>query len=565
MSDRGPVPHSVNETRDLEPEPTTGEKPPGRGVARFDAKARSGTSTPARSGRGFGALLTLRMRVLVLVFLINALIFGAGGVFAFRLRVEENEHSIGDHTKELLYTFRTAIIREESDVHVGHILRWPHWPTLEDAIVVGISRSEARELATRADIRPAGVVLNPLGREHRRPDFDLDAALAGILTAVADDRAVNAIAGGRVEPIEGPNGTWGALWYRTKGVDRSDLVFEFLPWFLLSTLLLTGGSFFALRQLVLRPVEQLAAGARSVRAGDFSVRLKPPDRTDELAELVRSFNAMTSTVQGFNDRLAEEVARALDQARKAEAAAMTQRRLAAMGELAAGIAHEINNPLGGLQNAVETLRREDLSAAKRAQYLDLLQRGLVRIGETVHRLRRFTPRAAENEVLDLVHVTQDAIDLVRHRARRLSVVVEWEPPTEAVRVRGARNEIGQAVLNLLSNALDSLEEGGTESPPLRMTVLVEQLADGARLIVSDNGLGVEPERLHRVADLFYTTKEVGKGTGLGLALVHRTMAALGGRVELSSRLGESFTVELDFPDVGARPEGQEPTAGGPAS
>ena len=100
---------------------------------------------------------------------------------------------------------------------------------------------------------------------------------------------------------------------------------------------------------------------------------------------------------------------------------MTQRRLAAMGELAAGIAHEINNPLGGLQNAVVTLGRTDLAPEKRERYLGLLSDGLTRIGETVHRLRRFTPRSAPHEPLPLVDVARDSIDLVRHRADRAGV------------------------------------------------------------------------------------------------------------------------------------------------
>jgi signal transduction histidine kinase len=324
-----------------------------------------------------------------------------------------------------------------------------------------------------------------------------------------------------------------------------------LPWFVASTLLLTGGTFLALRHLVLAPVEQLAEGARRLRSGDFSVRLEAPPRTDELAELVRSFNAMASQVQGFNARLEEEVRVATEKARMAEAAAMTQRRLAAMGELAAGIAHEINNPLGGQQNAVDVLQRDDLPAAKRLQYLELLSRGLGRIGETVARLRRFTPREAPRGPVDLGVVVQDALDLVRHRAQRLGVQLQWSPPRgpEAV-VPGVRNEIGQALLNLLANALDSLEEAGTrDERGARIDVTLRSHPDEISIEVRDNGLGVEPAELSKVADLFYTTKEIGKGTGLGLALVHGAARAHGGRVSLESVPGQSFTATIWFPRV----------------
>jgi len=235
-----------------------------------------------------------------------------------------------------------------------------------------------------------------------------------------------AIQGGRAVPILVHGRAWGGLWYqtRTRAVDYPAVLRELLPWFALSTLLVTGATFLALRRIVLDPVGQLAQGAQRMREGDFTVRLPEATGRDELADLVRSFNAMSRTVESFNQRLSEEVRIATEKARAAEAAAMRERRLAAMGELAAGIAHEINNPLGGLSNAVEDLRRADLPPERRSQYLDLLARGLARIGATVNRLRRFTPRDAPRERVELRAVVQDAIDLVQHRARREGVEIE---------------------------------------------------------------------------------------------------------------------------------------------
>jgi signal transduction histidine kinase len=138
---------------------------------------------------------------------------------------------------------------------------------------------------------------------------------------------------------------------------------------------------------------------------------------------------------------------ATEKARIVEAMAMRERRLAAMGELAAGIAHEINNPLGGLQNAVEELRRDELASERRRQYLELLARGLARIGETVNRLRRFTPREGPFEPVDLAAVAHDALELVQHRARRLNVELVFRADERVPAVPGVRNEIDQAVLN----------------------------------------------------------------------------------------------------------------------
>jgi signal transduction histidine kinase len=137
---------------------------------------------------------------------------------------------------------------------------------------------------------------------------------------------------------------------------------------------------------------------------------------------------------------------------------------------------------------------------------------------------------------------------VAHRARRLAIAIELEKDGELPLVHGLQNEIGQTVLNLLANALVSLEQDASLDPRgPRILVRLQPRSGGVALLVRDNGMGVQPGELERVADLFYTTKDVGKGTGLGLALVHSTLARHGGTVRLSSEPGRFFQVELWFP------------------
>jgi signal transduction histidine kinase len=377
------------------------------------------------------------------------------------------------------------------------------------------------------------------------------------------------VAGGRVVPIDTPNGMWGACWYRiTPDLGaRPRLAGYFVLLLVGSTVLLTAGTFFALRRTVLDPVSELTGAAQRVALGDLSVRVDVPEQSDELAELSRTFNSMVGEVRGFNERLEREVQLATEQARRAEAAAMTQRRLAATGELAAGIAHEINNPLGGLLNAVERLKADQLPPAKRSQYLDLLAGGLERIRDTVGRLLRFTPRQAHRSPVRILQPVVDAVSLVRHRAARQGVALvisdgdlasDADPlPSElAARLEalpvidGEAHELGQAVLNLLVNSLDALE--GAAHGHGRIEIVLATMADAAlgecvTLEVSDNGPGVSRDELGRVSDLFYTTKEVGKGTGLGLAIVHNVVAGHGGKVELDSAPGAGFRVKITLP------------------
>ena len=494
----------------------------------------------------------LRLRVLGLVFLINAAVFGAGLYYlAGRLadaRIQEVPLILDD-------VLSTTIV-PGGDLKVAEILSSHQWRHFADAIVV--DRNLDRD--TRGTIQPRGVFLNPLGAAGRRAAFDRQAVLKDIATAIEVGARVEGREGSAV-PVYDPTGSlWGGCWYRLEpSVDTRELVSSLLPWFVLSTLLLTLGTFFIMRRFVLDPVAALARGSERLSAGDLTVRLPEPTRRDELADLIRRWNAMAGTVQGFNETLAREVARATEQARTAEAAAMTQRRLAATGELAAGVAHEINNPLGGLLNAAEALSRENLPPDKRAQYLGLLSSGLERIRETVGRLLRLAPRSARPQPTSLAQPVADAVGLVQHRAAELRVAIELTcegragDALERMRalppILGESNELAQAVLNLLVNSLDALEGSGGGH------IGIDVRRAGAELVLAvvDDGPGVSAEELPRVADAFYTTKEIGKGTGLGLAIVHNVASSHGGRVELRSRPGEGFRAEIHLPLRGDRP------------
>ncbi|MFT5687867.1 MAG: signal transduction histidine kinase [Planctomycetota bacterium] len=497
--------------------------------------------------------LSLRARVLLLITLLNAVLFVLGGAYLReRLRTADDEQ-LRFYAEDVLGSGLSSNLDKAGDLKVGPILRFESWELLrswgllEDAILVG-----SRNLTRGTDrVVAGGIDLNPLGSSHRLPGFDRQAILSALLAAT-ESRATVLVAGGRAIPFETDGLVWGAGWFKVNPPGNFlELFRRLLPLFLGSTMLLILGTFWFLREIVLDPVKMLAEGAQRVSAGDLTVSLPESDRHDELAELVRTFNQMTSTVRGFNETMEEKVRVATEMTRAVEQAAMTQRRLAAMGELAAGIAHEINNPLGGMLNAVEVLSRDDITPEKRSRYGDLVSRGLGRIGETVSRLRRFTPREAAKEMLDLEPIVQDGLALVRHRVDRLGIELKWTAPMGAIpKVSGARNEVGQALLNLLANAIDSLEEFGLGSlakAPMAVSVTLESKDDEVHLGVADNGPGVSEEELGRIADLFYTTKEVGKGTGLGLALIHRAMGELGGRVVLTSEEGAGLRGVLIFP------------------
>ena len=487
---------------------------------------------------------SLGLRVLLLVMAANSAVFGAGLLFLVdRISVEREE--VSERFRELLLYTLQGTINPGGELKVASILEWPWWGEFSDAILV----DRHLERSTSEDLIPRGVFLNPLGAAHRSVDFDRSSVLEAISTSMNTSANVVALAGVAI-PIYDPKGdVWGGCWFQVPaGAGPRELALDMLPWYLGNTLLLSVATFWVLRRKVLRPVEDLAAASARLSEGELDVRLKSPAHSDEIADLVRGFNDMAGEVTRARVHLEEVAADERAKARTAEEAAMTQRRLAAMGELAAGIAHEINNPLGGMRSAVESLERGDIEASRRERYLELVDGGLVRIQSIVGKLLRFTPRDSVSQgAFEFRVAAQDAVALIEHRASSQGVSLKIDlDASGATKVQGDQSEVGQAVLNLLQNGLDSLEEGCPSGAPELCVRLVSSEGEH-RLEIEDNGPGVEAERLARLTDLFYTSKEVGRGTGLGLPLALHVASAHGGRLLLRSEPLGGFLAELCLP------------------
>ena len=526
--------------------------------------------------------ISLRVALIGLVALTNLAVFAAGLLWT-RSAERGLDEQRGQAHVELLGTLVGSLIDARGNLRSAGLLRWEHWDEWFRDVQIAHFPDLAQVppvLSTSQASRPAlGLQINPLGAARRDGGFDG----AGVLLAMrqaAETREQVAVYGGVAMPVVLPDGSaWGGCWMQTLPSDAAGgFQRQLLPWFIASTLLLTLSTFALIRGLILNPVQRLAAAARRIGRGELGARVGHVTRRDEIGELMRSFDAMADDVQGFSDRLAREVDEATRAARAAEAAAMTQRRLAATGELAAGVAHEINNPLSGLMNAAQALGREDLSTDKREEYLELVGSGLERIRGTVGRLLRLAPRNTDTTLVQLEGPLGDALGLVRHRAEDLGVAVRLCVPPQAVQdalmpealallealppIQGQANELGQAFLNLLVNALDALEEEGPgDLDSAKGLIEVHVLRDNRdlRIAVVDNGPGIDEALVGRIGDAFFTTKDTGRGTGLGLAMVQGMAAAHGGRLEITSARGERFSATLVLPLAG--PASNLPPAG----
>lgn len=302
----------------------------------------------------------------------------------------------------------------------------------------------------------------------------------------------------------------------------------------------------ALRRWILAPLEEVAGGAERVARGDLSVPVPlHAGARDEIAAVAAAFNGMMTELATYRKDLEEQVGRSVRKARDAEKNLVTAQRLAAMGTLAAGIAHDINNPLGGMVNAVRALRRDDLPPGKREEYLALVEDGLDRVGHTVQKILQFSPHRVAPQVCDLAAVADRALALARHRIERGSIEVTVETPEGGLPVFGDPYELQQVVLNLLVNSVDAILEAGRERGHIRVRGRIRE--GEVRLSVEDDGCGMSEAQAARAFDLFFTTKDVGEGTGLGLSMVHSIIQSHGGRVEIRSREGAGTTVEAALP------------------
>ena len=309
-------------------------------------------------------------------------------------------------------------------------------------------------------------------------------------------------------------------------------------------LLLAAVAYWLVSRWVTVPLKQLGDAAHRIAQGNYELGIDPKGRADEFGQALRALKHMSGEIAEYQGHLEDRVMSALGRMKSAEKHLTVAQRLAATGKLAAGLAHEINNPLGGMQNAVRALRRGDLDPDKTEVYLGLIGDGLNRVEQTVKRFLAFSPRRMDARPCDLSRVVRKGLALAEHRAERSRIAIEEQlaPDGEAM-VFGDANELQQVALNLFLNAVDAVAM--EHEPAIR--IAVEAADDEVVLSVEDNGVGMSEEDQERCFDMFFTSKSVGEGTGMGLAVVHTIITNHGGRLELRSKPGEGTNFQVILP------------------
>lgn len=222
-------------------------------------------------------------------------------------------------------------------------------------------------------------------------------------------------------------------------------------------------------------------------------------------------------------------------------------KLAGVGELAASIAHELNNPLGTVSLRVEGLLAKTPPDDPRRRPLEVIDQEVARMAGLVGNLLQFS-RAGRDQVstVDVADEVVKTVELVTHHLRARRVVVEPEFAPGVPLIHADRQQLRQVFLNLFTNAADAMPGGGRLAPRVRAGRLAPD-RPAVVVEIADTGTGIPPDLLPRVCEPFFTTKDEGKGTGLGLAICRRIVQQHHGTLEVESRAGEGTTVRVTIP------------------
>lgn len=245
------------------------------------------------------------------------------------------------------------------------------------------------------------------------------------------------------------------------------------------------------------------------------------------------------------------VGRDLTERRKFEQQLAQSQKLAALGIMAGGIAHEVRTPLAIASSAAQFLMEDDITPQFRKECAEKVHIGMQRASGIIENLLRFARPAASADVkqLDLAAIIEDALSLVANQAHLQKIQVDRRFPTARIHVAGIANLLEQIFLNLFLNALHAMEEGGT------LAVLVDRAGGNARVRVADTGCGIAPTDIDKVFDPFYTKAPAGRGTGLGLSICYSIIRQHGGSITAESKLGRGSTFTVELPALGAGGEG----------
>jgi two-component system NtrC family sensor kinase len=353
--------------------------------------------------------------------------------------------------------------------------------------------------------------------------------------------------------------------------------------------LIVFGSFLLSRVLV-KPLKDLVRLTQKISEGDFSEKIEVSSK-NETGQLILSFNRMLERLKENQENL-DNYLKSLELANKklkqAQEELIRTEKLASVGRFAAGVAHEVGNPLGAILGYTSILEKNGIDREESKDYLRRIEKEIERINRIVRELLDFArPSKFEIHDVEINKVVEHTLSLISYQNIFKNIETRLELQPSLPMIKGDESQLSQVLINILLNAIDAMPEGGilgiktedlliengTDDPfqqfhprrrrgdpkesdysrlrkPDPLSTVLAKFSKGERLVrirISDTGEGIEKENLERIFDPFFTTKEPDKGTGLGLSISLRIVESMEGKIRVESEVGKGSAFEIYFP------------------
>lgn len=356
-----------------------------------------------------------------------------------------------------------------------------------------------------------------------------------------------------------------------------------------AVVLIIFGSFLLSRVLV-KPIKDLLRLTQKISDGDFSQKIEVTSG-NEIGQLIGSFNRMIERLKENQESLEnylESLESANKQLKQAQEELIRTEKLASIGRFAAGVAHEVGNPLGAILGYTGILQKEGMNYEEARDYLKRIEKEIERINRIVRELLDFArPSKFEIKDVEVNKILESTLSLLSYQKNFKNVETQLDMQRDLPLIKGDESQLSQVFINIILNAIDAMPDGGIlriqtvtrvvenldadrlpgiysrrrkndpmESDYSRMrrtdplAALFRKFSEGNRLVkirISDTGTGIKKEDLENIFDPFFTTKAPDKGTGLGLSISLRIVESLGGEIKVESELGKGTTFEVYFP------------------
>jgi len=351
------------------------------------------------------------------------------------------------------------------------------------------------------------------------------------------------------------------------------------------------GSFLLSRVLV-KPIKDLVRLTQKISEGDFSQKIEESSK-NEIGQLIVSFNRMIEQLKEKQESLEnylESLESANKQLKQTQEELIRTEKLASIGRFAAGVAHEVGNPLGAILGYTSILQKEGMDRVESKDYLNRIEKEIERINRIVHELLDFArPSKFEIKDLEINKVIESTLSLLSYQKNFKNIETQLDMQSDLPLIKGDESQLSQVMINIILNAVDAMPNGGIltiqtrthmvenldvdrlqriyprrrKSDPMEsdyshmrkadpLSVLFKKFSEGDQLVkirISDTGVGIKKEDLENIFDPFFTTKAPDKGTGLGLSISLRIVESLGGEMRVESVVGKGTIFEIYFPAI----------------